>query len=125
VNSIAFKCKTVPHITLKSISRNPALDPIFRKHEPILAAGLKELNTALRDVSSDLRQKLAGKLAEKQRRDGRKSITDRDRRRWELPRAAWEEWEVPFDTDPEWPKPLQTALIGDPLSGLHDDKSRP
>src|SRR5437763_10320862 len=35
-----FIYKTVPHITLKSIAQNPALDPIFAKHEPILAAKL-------------------------------------------------------------------------------------
>lgn len=33
---VSFKCKTVPHITLKSIARNTLLDPIFNKHEPIL-----------------------------------------------------------------------------------------
>ncbi|PJF45656.1 MAG: site-specific DNA-methyltransferase, partial [Candidatus Thermofonsia Clade 3 bacterium] len=31
-----FVYKTVPHITLGSIARNEALDPIFAKHEPIL-----------------------------------------------------------------------------------------
>ncbi|PYJ80762.1 MAG: site-specific DNA-methyltransferase, partial [Verrucomicrobia bacterium] len=33
---VTFHCKTVPHITLKSIARNTSLDPIFAKHEPIL-----------------------------------------------------------------------------------------
>jgi adenine-specific DNA-methyltransferase len=31
-----FVNKTVPHITLRSIAQNTALDPIFAKHEPIL-----------------------------------------------------------------------------------------
>jgi adenine-specific DNA-methyltransferase len=35
-----FACKTVPHITLKSIARNTSLDPIFARHEPILAEKL-------------------------------------------------------------------------------------
>jgi adenine-specific DNA-methyltransferase len=105
-----FRCKAVPHITLKSIARNAALDPIFDKHDPILAAGLKNLNAALQQVPTGLRQKLAAKLTEKQRREGKKSITDADRRRWELPTNAWQDCEVPFDTDPDWPKPLQTAL---------------
>jgi adenine-specific DNA-methyltransferase len=39
-----FACKTVPHITLKSIARNTSLDPIFAKHEPILAEKLATLN---------------------------------------------------------------------------------
>jgi adenine-specific DNA-methyltransferase len=107
---LTLDCKTVPHITLKSIARNASLDPIFTKHEPILAARLKELNAALKPVTSELRQKLAGKLAEKQKRDGKKSITEADRRRWELPKSQWQEWEVPFDTDTDWPKPLQAAL---------------
>ena len=106
-----FKCKTVPHITLKSIARNTALDPIFEKHEPMLVARLKDLNVALKQVSSDSRLRLAEKLAEKQRREGKKSITAADRRRWDLPKTAWHEWEVPFDTDPEWPKALRDALM--------------
>jgi len=107
---LTFDCKTVPHITLKSIARNTSLDPIFAKHEPILAARLKELNAALKRVTTELRQKLSGKLAEKQKRDGKKAITEADRRRWELPKSEWREWEAPFDTDLDWPQPLQTAL---------------
>ena len=124
---VTFQCKTVPHITLKSIARNTSLDPIFAQHEPILAARLKDLNAALKTVTSEIRQRLAGKLAEKQKRDGKKAITEADHRRWELPklsdaspsplggeragvRGGFEHWTVPFDTDPDWPKPLRDAL---------------
>ncbi len=107
---MTFQCKTVPHITLKSIARNTSLDPIFAKHEPILAARLKEVNAALKRATPELRLKLSAKLLAKQKRDGKKSITAADRRRWELPKSEWREWEVPFDTDPDWPKPLQDAL---------------
>lgn len=106
-----FRCKTVPHITLKSIAQSNALDPIFEKHQPILAAGLKSLNMALKKVSNEVRHKLAAKLQEKQKQSGKKSISKADRRRWELPKTEWTEWEVPFDTDPDWPMPLQDALI--------------
>ncbi len=106
-----FDCKTVSHVTLKSIARNTALDPIFEAHEPILAARLKQLNIALRQATTDVRQTLATKLTEKQKREGRKSISEADRRRWNLPKTAWQEWEVPFDTDPDWPEPLRDALI--------------
>ena len=34
--SQGFIYKTVPHITLKSIAQNVALDPIFAKHQPSL-----------------------------------------------------------------------------------------
>ena len=105
-----FLCKMVPHITLKSIAHNTSLDPIFAKHEPILATRLDELNAVLKPVTPALRQRLADKLRDKQKREGKKAITDADRRRWELPKKAWEHWEVPFDTDSDWPKVLQDAV---------------
>jgi adenine-specific DNA-methyltransferase len=120
-----FKYKTVPHITLKSIAQNQNLDPIFAKHEPILAAKLKAANDALASVPAVLRAKLKEKLAAKEKAEGKKSITDADRRRWILPPdnrdpkekwtvdakfTGWYDWEVPFDTDPDWPKPLQDAV---------------
>lgn len=108
--SCTFDYKTVPHVTLKSIAQNSALDPIFEKWEPILADGLVALNKALKPVTKELRHKLALKLAAKQKAEGKKAITDADRRRWELPDKEWKEWEVPFDTDSDWPKPLQEAL---------------
>ncbi|MCE2400060.1 site-specific DNA-methyltransferase [Candidatus Poribacteria bacterium] len=105
-----FDNKTVPHITLKSIANNTALDPIFLKHEPILKDKLETLNNTLAEVTQEIRTKLLAKLAEKERREGKKSVTDADRRRWQLPETAWQEWEVPFDTDPDWPETLQDAL---------------
>jgi adenine-specific DNA-methyltransferase len=120
-----FKYKTVPHITLGAIAQNTNLDPIFAKHEPILAAKLKAANDALAAVPAALRATLKAKLDEKQKSEGKKSITDADRRRWILPPdnrdpkekwmvdakfVGWYDWEVPFDTDSAWPKPLQEAV---------------
>ena len=105
-----FVNKTVPHITLRSIAQNTALDPIFEEHEPILNEKLETLNNALADITPEIRTKLHAKLADKKRREGERSITDADKRRWELPETAWREWEVPFDTDPDWTEPLQVAL---------------
>ena len=107
-----FVNKIAPHITLRSISQNTALDPIFAKHEPILKEKLDILNNTLTQITSSrkIRAKLLSKLAEKERREGKRAITDADRRRWILPDTAWQEWEVPFDTDPDWPKALQEAL---------------
>jgi len=120
-----FKYKTVPHITLGAIAQNQNLDPIFAKHEPILAAKLKAANDALASGPAALRAKLKDKLDAKAKTEGKKSITDADRRRWILPPdnrdpkekwtvdakfAGWYDWEVPFDTDPDWPKPLQDAV---------------
>lgn len=105
-----FVNKTVPHITLRSIANNTALDPIFEKHEPILTEKLEVLNSALADITDDIRTTLQAKLAEKQRRDGKRSITEADKRRWDLPNTEWQEWEVPFDTDEDWTEELKDAL---------------
>ncbi|PKN59841.1 MAG: hypothetical protein CVU53_06155, partial [Deltaproteobacteria bacterium HGW-Deltaproteobacteria-11] len=106
-----FDCKTVPHITLKSIAQNQALDPIFDKWASILAEKLTALNAALvQSVTKAIRQKLLAKLEIKQKHEGKRAITDADTRRWRLPEKGWQEWEVPFDTDPDWPQTLQNAL---------------
>lgn len=86
-----FHYKTVPHIGLKSIAQNKGLDPIFARHEPILAERLTGLNAALEAHAKpqsregdELRRKLAGKLLAKLRESAR-SVTDADERRWILP----------------------------------------
>ena len=114
-----FVYKTVPHVTLKSIAQNANLDPIFAKHEPILDAKLADANKALANVSDDTRQTLERKLLVKQKNEGKKSITDADWRRWELPfdkaqgrPAKWEHWQVPFDVDEDYPPALAEAVKG-------------
>jgi adenine-specific DNA-methyltransferase len=82
---MTFACKTVPHITLKSIARNTSLDPIFAKHEPILAAQLTQLNREIAKVGAALKEKLVEKLIHKHRESGANAVTDADRRRWLLP----------------------------------------
>jgi adenine-specific DNA-methyltransferase len=107
-----FKSKFVRHITLRSIAQNQNLDPIFTKYRPILDEVLLVCSTASRNVTPAIRSALAAKLLRKQKEQGRKSITDADRRRWELPAIGngWEHWQVPFDTDPDWPTELQNAV---------------
>ena len=105
-----FINKTVPHITLRSIAQNTALDPIFEKHELILKEKLETLNLTLEQVTPKMRTKLLSKIAAKEKYEGKKSITDADRRRWQLPKKAWQEWEVPYDTDPDWPQASRDAL---------------
>jgi adenine-specific DNA-methyltransferase len=102
----------VPHITLKSIAQNTNLDPIFARHQPVLDKALQHCNTALKQVSDAIRQKLAAKLMRKQKDQGRKAITEADRRRWGLPEPGnpWEHWQIPFDADPDWPKALAEAV---------------
>ena len=107
-----FRYRTVPHITLKSIAQNANLDPVFAKHEPALDANLAAANAALKAVPDRLRSDLSLKLTLQQRHEGKKSITEADRRRWELPAKGrgWQHWDVPFDTDPDYPDALKTAV---------------
>ena len=82
-----FACKTVPHITLKSIARNTALDPLFARHAPLLAASLTDLNRVLALQPSSLLDKQLQKLVHKHREQGASAITEADQRRWLLPGA--------------------------------------
>jgi adenine-specific DNA-methyltransferase len=123
----------VPHVTLKSIAQNAHLDPIFARREPILDEALAKCNAALTSVTDEVRRRLAVKLIDKQRRQGKRAVTDADRRRWDLPKnqpqmntdehrskqdnlcssvfiCGFSHWTVPFDTDPDWPKQLQQAV---------------
>lgn len=107
-----FVCKTVPHIMLRSIAQNAALDPIFAKHDPILDACLADLNAALSKVGSNQRSHLAGKLIAKQKAEGKRAVTEADRRRWDLPKLpdGFQHWTAPFDTDPDHPEDLAQAI---------------
>ena len=82
---LTFDCRTVPHITLRSIARNTSLDPIFARHEPILDKALGALNREAAKVSPELKRKLVEKLTRKHREEGANAITDADMRRWLMP----------------------------------------
>ncbi|MCY4578411.1 MAG: site-specific DNA-methyltransferase [Chloroflexi bacterium] len=112
ISDNGFKYKTVPHITLRSIAQNVALDPIFTKWEPVLDDRLDALNAALGCVDDNTRVTLLAKLETKSRRRPRRDypITDADERRWNLPKDKWEHWEVPFDADDDYPANLRERL---------------
>ena len=101
---LTFDCRTVPHITLRSIARNTSLDPIFAKHKPILMDTLATLNRAVAKATPELKQKLVENLVGKHRRDGAAAVTDADVRRWLLP-----------DTPPHWINPVGARR---PLKGV-------
>ena len=82
---MTFQCKVVPHITLRSIARNVSLDPIFAKHDPILAEKLAAVNRELVYADDELKGVLVEKLISKHRREGTAAVTDADIRRWLLP----------------------------------------
>jgi adenine-specific DNA-methyltransferase len=107
-----FRYKTIPHVKLGDIAQNANLDPIFGKHEPVLTLKLAAANVALVRVADTLRNELKARLALKQKQEGKKAITEADRRRWNLPRkdTPWQHWEVPFDIDPDYPADLKKAV---------------
>ena len=82
---LTLDCRTVPHVTLKSIARNASLDPIFARHEPILAKALAALNREAAAVTPETKAKLVEKLIAKHRADGANAVTAADMRRWLLP----------------------------------------
>ena len=107
-----FRYKTVSHVGLKSIAQNGNLDPIFAKYDRILDEELAAANAALSNIPDKLRTELKAKLALKQKEEGKRAITDAERRRWELPAKGkrWEHWELPFETDRDYPEPLKKAV---------------
>ncbi len=106
-----FCYKTLSHSTLRSIAQNPNLDPIFSKHEPVLDQALASCNRVVKAIGAETRRKLQDKLRSKQAAEGKRAITDGDRRRWELPvSGGFEHWTVPFDTDADWPAALRDAV---------------
>ena len=88
---LTLDCRTVPHTTLRSIARNTSLDPIFSRHEPIVARALAAVNRTAVGADAELKRKLIDKLVDKHRKQGAKTVTDADVRRWLLPgaEAAW------------------------------------
>jgi len=108
-----FCNKIVAHISLKSISKNKNLDPIFEKYTDQINTALKKCNEVLSFTSEDTFSKLKTKLIQKEHTEGKRLIAESDYRRWILPSQGkkWEEWEVPFDTDEDWPKDLQNAVV--------------
>ncbi|MCK9399779.1 MAG: site-specific DNA-methyltransferase [Bacteroidales bacterium] len=105
-----FEYETVPHITLKSIAQNPALDPVFAKYDPLLDSCLVIINDALQKVDKEIRSKLLLKWQIKQKQEGKKNINEADERRWKLPTEKFEHWDVPFDTDELYPAEFKTAI---------------
>jgi len=136
LGTCSFECKTVPHVTLKSIAQNQALDSIFDKWTPIIDQKLDALNDALRascsvQLSMKLLLKAQALLSAPQRKkigdDAKKpALSETDYRRLILPPHnrpdspyttvsndfdGWYEWEVPYDADDDYPAPLKDALV--------------
>src|SRR5690242_18872556 len=59
-----IRCARVPHLTLRSVAQNTALDPIFNKHRPRLLQALTTLNSALKLVTPETRRRLEAKSSE-------------------------------------------------------------
>ncbi len=105
-------CRTVSHVTSSTVANCTALDAIEEKHQPSMDKMLDSCNEQLASITHEVRYTLERKLHEKVRTEGKKTVTEADHRRWELPKNGemFEHWTVPFDTDPDWPKELQQAV---------------
>ena len=101
---LTLDCRTVPHITPRSIARNTSLDPVLGRHEPILDDALVALNRNAGTVDAKLEERLVGKLVAKHRQEGASAVTEADLRRWLLP-----------GTDPAWITPVAARK---PLKGV-------
>jgi adenine-specific DNA-methyltransferase len=102
--NVTLQCRSVSHITLKSIARNTSLDPIFAKHKQVLEEKLEILNSEVTKVGAALKESLVEKLIHKHREFGANSISSADTRRWLLP-----------DTQPSLIKPIPARK---PLKGV-------
>jgi len=95
-----FNYETVPHITLKSIANNPAIDTIYDEDHPKIAAALADLNGALIAAPPQPFQPAQGV------------------RKGKLVRFAagdtLHEWEVPFVWPEDWP-----AAARGPFEAFH------
>lgn len=100
-----FICKTVPHITLKSIANNSEIDEIYENQHPAIEKALGWLNR-------DLQQHFAPSftVTEGGRKGDKVDFTAPDRKTVTLPSGdevpvnALLEWEVPFDWPESWPE---------------------
>lgn len=107
--AVGFVYQTVPHVTLKSIAQSAHLDPILAEHLPRVDDALRRCNAALSKVTAGERRDYRQKLLDKQKRLGKRAITEADRRRWDLP-ESFEHWTVPFDPDSDWPPGLVASV---------------
>lgn len=80
-----FIYKTVPHVTLKSITNNPDIDAIYERMHPAIEAALRDINKAVVGAAPSPRSVGPGA-------------------------ALLQEWEVPFDFPVDWPEAARPAF---------------
>jgi adenine-specific DNA-methyltransferase len=107
-----FSYRTAPHVMSSTVANCAVLDPIFAKYKPILDERLKEANSELAKVPDRLRQALENSVSVREKKLGKKGVTEGERRRWILPAkgAGWQPWQIPFEVDGSWPKELGEAV---------------
>lgn len=104
--------KRASHITSSVIANCADLDPIIDSYREQLDQQLVSCSEALRDVDVALAQALRKKIQIKEKKSGKRSVTDGDRRKWDLPAIddGFEHWTIPFDADPDYPESLTSAI---------------
>ena len=80
-----FSYRTIPRVTLGSIAKNEAIDPIVNEYEERLDTCLRKINKAVSLVTSKQRSSLLVSLAEKLQREGLRAVQESEKRGALLP----------------------------------------
>ena len=105
-----FVCERVPHITLRAIANNPAIDTLYDRHQPAVEDALAALNAAMRaapppapfEVGQGGRKGTKIAFTE----DGEAEMPSGEM----APAGGLMEWEVPREAPGGWPADLLDAF---------------
>ncbi|HWK31994.1 MAG TPA: site-specific DNA-methyltransferase [Terriglobales bacterium] len=98
-----FVYERVPHITLRSIATNAAIDVISEEHQPKVRAALDALNSALRGHKTPFRVSTGGREGNDVRFDAPAEATFTMPSGEVVSASALVEWEVPREPETPWP----------------------
>lgn len=105
-----FVCERVPHITLKAIANNPAIDTLYDRHQPAVEDALAALNSALR-ASPPPDPFEVGQGGRKGTKIAFTESGEAEMPSGEMaPAGGLMEWEVPRESPDGWPADLLDAF---------------
>jgi len=98
-----FRHKTLPHITVKSISQNSNLDSIISKHNLVLDQKLDSLNTIWGKLDKNLKQNVIKAVSNTAARTSNEISSSQLK--------SLSHYEVPSSASNDWPEELQFAIL--------------
>jgi adenine-specific DNA-methyltransferase len=105
-----FVCERVPHITLKAIANNPAIDTLYDRYQPAVEDALAALNAALRASPPPG----AFEVGQGGRKGTKIAFTESGEAEMpsgeKIPAGGLMEWEVPREAPDGWPADLLDAF---------------